>query len=201
MSHGGARQGAAGELLRAYRLTAGLTQEQLADRAGLSVRGLSNLEGGRSLPRLATLNRLASALDLTPEQQAPLLATLVANSPRTRAMPPLFAMLVDSEPAPAGTERFDPDSLPHPDGGGPATQREFDQSDALLAARYLELLGDEANLRASASRGEAQAAYEEAIGRLQRAGYVQEAARVRLKADRLRGVVASPIASAPGDAT
>jgi transcriptional regulator with XRE-family HTH domain len=38
-----------GDLLRRHRLAAGLTQEELAAQAGLSVRGLSDLE--RGVPR------------------------------------------------------------------------------------------------------------------------------------------------------
>lgn len=52
-------------LLRQYRLSAGLTQEELAEKAGVSIRGLSDLErGARSMPRKATLERLAAALRL-----------------------------------------------------------------------------------------------------------------------------------------
>src|SRR5262249_50078999 len=40
-----------GELLRRHRRAAGLTQDQLAERAGLSVRGISDLERGRRPPR------------------------------------------------------------------------------------------------------------------------------------------------------
>jgi tetratricopeptide (TPR) repeat protein/transcriptional regulator with XRE-family HTH domain len=54
-----------GDLLRRYRLAAGLTQEELADQAGLSVRGLSDLErGARRAPRRETVQLLALALHL-----------------------------------------------------------------------------------------------------------------------------------------
>jgi predicted ATPase/DNA-binding CsgD family transcriptional regulator/DNA-binding XRE family transcriptional regulator len=55
-----------GNLVREARLTAGLTQEELADRSGLSVRGISDLERGlvRS-PRRDTLALLADALALS----------------------------------------------------------------------------------------------------------------------------------------
>ena len=54
-----------GGLLRRYRITAGLSQEALAERAGISVRGLSDLERGLSrVPRLDTLRRIADALGL-----------------------------------------------------------------------------------------------------------------------------------------
>jgi transcriptional regulator with XRE-family HTH domain len=52
-------------LLKRYRMAAGLTQEELADRANLSVRGFSNLErGARHLPQHTTIELLAEALHL-----------------------------------------------------------------------------------------------------------------------------------------
>src|SRR5262244_2895187 len=52
-------------LLRRHRLLAGLSQEALADRARLSVRGISDLERGvRRAPYPATIARLAEALEL-----------------------------------------------------------------------------------------------------------------------------------------
>jgi predicted ATPase/transcriptional regulator with XRE-family HTH domain len=54
-----------GPVLRRYRLAARLSQEALAERAGISLRGLSDLERGLSrAPRLETLARLAEALGL-----------------------------------------------------------------------------------------------------------------------------------------
>jgi transcriptional regulator with XRE-family HTH domain len=64
-----------GELLRRYRLAAGLTQEELAERAGVSARGVSDLErGARGLPRKDTLQLLLQALDLSPGDRAILTA-------------------------------------------------------------------------------------------------------------------------------
>src|SRR5215470_11496275 len=58
-----------GELLRAYRVAAGLTQEALAARAELSVRGIADLERGtRRFPYVDTLQRLGRGLELTPLQ-------------------------------------------------------------------------------------------------------------------------------------
>lgn len=64
-------------LLRHYRLAAGLTQEELAERANLSVRGVSDLERGlRTSPRSETVDLLAAALALTPEDRAELDAAI-----------------------------------------------------------------------------------------------------------------------------
>ncbi len=53
------------DMLKRYRIAAGLTQEALAERARLSVRGLSDLErGARRLPRADTVTLLADALAL-----------------------------------------------------------------------------------------------------------------------------------------
>jgi len=55
-----------GDLLRRHRLAAGLTQEELAAQARLSVRGLSDLErGARLAPRRETVQLLAEALQLS----------------------------------------------------------------------------------------------------------------------------------------
>jgi predicted ATPase/DNA-binding XRE family transcriptional regulator len=55
-----------GALLRSYRLTAGLSQETLAERAGMSAHGISALERGyRRTPQRGTLALLAGALALS----------------------------------------------------------------------------------------------------------------------------------------
>jgi non-specific serine/threonine protein kinase len=65
-----------GDVLRQLRLEAGLTQEELAERAGLSTRGLSDLERGlRRTPRLGTVRLLADALCLPAPQRDRLLAS------------------------------------------------------------------------------------------------------------------------------
>jgi predicted ATPase/transcriptional regulator with XRE-family HTH domain len=62
-----------GGLLRAHRTNAGLTQEELAERAGLSRRGIADLErGARLAPYANTVERLAAALGLSPTDQAAL---------------------------------------------------------------------------------------------------------------------------------
>jgi DNA-binding CsgD family transcriptional regulator/transcriptional regulator with XRE-family HTH domain len=54
-----------GDRLRQARRAAGLTQEELAEQAGLSVRGISDLErGARNAPRRDTVEMLGAALGL-----------------------------------------------------------------------------------------------------------------------------------------
>ena len=65
--------GAFSGLLKQFREAAGLTQEVLAERAGLSVRAISALERGvNRTPRRDTLERLASALALPARKRAQL---------------------------------------------------------------------------------------------------------------------------------
>ncbi|MBV9279338.1 MAG: helix-turn-helix transcriptional regulator [Chloroflexi bacterium] len=59
-----------GALLRRFRHAASLTQEELAERTGLSVQGISNLERGIRHPYPDTLRRLAEALGLTGAERA-----------------------------------------------------------------------------------------------------------------------------------
>jgi transcriptional regulator with XRE-family HTH domain len=55
-----------GDLLRRLRSAAALSQEALAERAGLSRSGISDLErGARQVPRLETVRTLADALALS----------------------------------------------------------------------------------------------------------------------------------------
>jgi predicted ATPase/transcriptional regulator with XRE-family HTH domain len=59
-----------GRLLRRYRLAAGLSQEALAERAHMSVNGISALERGyRRTPQFETLSLLIGALALSEEQR------------------------------------------------------------------------------------------------------------------------------------
>jgi tetratricopeptide (TPR) repeat protein/transcriptional regulator with XRE-family HTH domain len=64
-----------GARLRACRRLAGLSQEELAERSGVSVRTISNLERGRARqPYPGTRHRLADALGLRDEARAEFLA-------------------------------------------------------------------------------------------------------------------------------
>lgn len=63
-----------GQLLRRHRVAAGLSQEELAERCGVSARTVSDLERGqRSSARLETIRMLADGLHLTESDRADLL--------------------------------------------------------------------------------------------------------------------------------
>jgi predicted ATPase/transcriptional regulator with XRE-family HTH domain len=89
-----------GVLLRQLRSASSLSQEELAERSGLSVRGISDLERGlRHAPRLETVRLLADALTLTDDERKVLL---------TAARPAL------SQDDPTGRARRARGSLPAP---------------------------------------------------------------------------------------
>jgi WD40 repeat protein/transcriptional regulator with XRE-family HTH domain len=74
---GGQEGPAFGALLRRYRKAAGLTQEQLAERALLSAFTISALERGTNqTPRQDTLSLLADALDLSEQERTAFAASL-----------------------------------------------------------------------------------------------------------------------------
>jgi tetratricopeptide (TPR) repeat protein/transcriptional regulator with XRE-family HTH domain len=59
------KSGSFGALLRGYRLALGLSQEELADRSGLSIRAIANIERGRTArPHRHSIRSLADALGL-----------------------------------------------------------------------------------------------------------------------------------------
>jgi predicted ATPase/DNA-binding XRE family transcriptional regulator len=91
MSARGGEPGEFGDLLRKLRVASGLSQEELAERAGLSARGLSDLERGlHRAPHRDTAQRLADALELGATERAALLAgrsSRVRIAPRTATSP------------------------------------------------------------------------------------------------------------------
>ncbi|MGF9755294.1 helix-turn-helix domain-containing protein [Microvirga sp. 0TCS3.31] len=75
--------GTLGSVLRGLREDAGLSQEELAERAGLSPHAISALERGtRTRPYPHTLRSLATALDLDEGERAALLAAVPSRSAR-----------------------------------------------------------------------------------------------------------------------
>lgn len=90
---GGAGAGFAAAL-RTRRLARGLTQEELAGRAGLGVRTLRELERGRvARPQRGTLALLADALDLVGMDRQDFLAGTVTPTPTTLPLPTVPALV------------------------------------------------------------------------------------------------------------
>ncbi|WP_320068384.1 ATP-binding protein [Micromonospora sp. RTGN7] len=78
------------DLLCAYRRAAGLTQAELASRAGVGVRTVRDVERGRSVrPQRTTVELLAAALDLAGPARAEFVAAARgATAPRSAGHPP-----------------------------------------------------------------------------------------------------------------
>jgi DNA-binding SARP family transcriptional activator/tetratricopeptide (TPR) repeat protein/DNA-binding XRE family transcriptional regulator len=103
MGHGVGPASRFGSLVRTHRREAGLTQRELAAKAGLSVAALRDFEQSRRRPRPHSLAALASALGLDPGQAASL-AGAAAIPMRSEAVPSPRAPHDDSRfarPAPS----------------------------------------------------------------------------------------------------
>ena len=89
------------EVLRQLRTAASLSQEDLAERAGLSLRGISDLERGlRRAPHLSTVRMLADALALCPADRQAVGRGTTWTLSETEVLPELH-------PAPTAPDRAD----------------------------------------------------------------------------------------------
>ncbi|AUY53028.1 hypothetical protein C2142_33555 [Streptomyces sp. CB01881] len=108
-----------GRLLRLQRRRAGLSQEELAGRSGLTARAISNLERHRSRPRGQTVRRLVEALQLQGAEASALhAAASAAEACRAAATP---------APLPAR-----PPGRPGPSWAGPPTRQPPPYADPTL---------------------------------------------------------------------
>lgn len=57
--------------IRKYRQEAGLTQEELADKAGISRAYMGYIEQGRNVPSLEVLEKIARMLKVKPSELIP----------------------------------------------------------------------------------------------------------------------------------
>jgi predicted ATPase/DNA-binding XRE family transcriptional regulator len=87
-----------GDVLRGRRLGARLTQAALAERAGISTRGIQDIERGLRQPHRDTVHRLAEALRLGQEQQSEFRALATSTPRRPRASNRTRAASVDNRP-------------------------------------------------------------------------------------------------------
>jgi predicted ATPase/DNA-binding XRE family transcriptional regulator len=104
-----------GMVLQRLRRMAGLSQHELAERAGLSLRAIADLErGARRQPYPATVRRLATALELNDADRAVLLSSTTvdatgahpAEDQQTRALPRRLSSFVGREPEKAAVRQL-----------------------------------------------------------------------------------------------
>jgi predicted ATPase/DNA-binding XRE family transcriptional regulator len=126
-----------GALLRHFRLDAGMTQQELAERAQLSVEAISLLErGARTRPQRETVVLIGRALELSPEREALLGSAIGIAHPsrhreRTDALnASLFRIVRDIQPAPRH-------NLPRQLTSFVGRQREAGEIAALLSEHHL----------------------------------------------------------------
>jgi predicted ATPase/transcriptional regulator with XRE-family HTH domain len=123
-----------GALLRRHRRAAGLSQEALAERAGVSARGISDLERGRRRwPHPTTVRRLSRALALDPALGAGLAAAAARPRRPDRGRPARL-------PASAGAGVAAAPGLPAPPTSFVGRERERAAVGRLLAAHRLVTL-------------------------------------------------------------
>ena len=95
-----------GDLLRRHRQAAGLSQEQLAERAALTERGLRYLERDLRRPYRDTVRRLAQALALGPAETAEFGAAVERGATEAAGMPNLARPTLPAPSSPlVGRER------------------------------------------------------------------------------------------------
>ncbi|MFI9640321.1 ATP-binding protein [Micromonospora sp. NPDC051925] len=125
-----------GELVRAHRLASGLTQADLAQRAGVGVRTVRDLERGRShRPHRTTVELIAGALGLTGAARAGFLTSARGRAAAGPALP--AAVGLPRRPTAAGTAHRDLDLPGTPIALPPAVEligreRELDELAGLL---------------------------------------------------------------------
>jgi len=68
MEYPGKLRVAFGKTLQAYRKNTGLTQAALAQQAGTSLSFIGYLEAGKRMPTLATFLKLATVLNIEPQE-------------------------------------------------------------------------------------------------------------------------------------
>ncbi|GHH78270.1 hypothetical protein GCM10017772_41170 [Promicromonospora soli] len=83
--------------LRRLRLRAMLTQEELANKAGVGTRTIRDIEAGKARPQPKTLRLLLDALGLAGDDRAPLGSFPDSNLPVPRELPRTPAVFVGRE--------------------------------------------------------------------------------------------------------
>jgi len=132
-----------GALLRSYRAERGLSQDQLAERAGLSMAAISALERGLTRwPYRGTVARLATAMQLTPAEQVRL-ANAGLRPVRRRAStsaPTIDAAIATGREVPTAESTLLSETLPIPLTGLIGRNAELDRLESILTSGQTRLL-------------------------------------------------------------
>ena len=134
----GAREGSGdfGGQLRRYREAAGLSQEELAERAALTAKAISALETGeRQHPYPQTVRALADALNLSDADRSALIAAVPTRARSERGDPATAAALSVSTRASVGADTAARSSRRVEDHPGTASGARGAASDATRARR------------------------------------------------------------------
>jgi predicted ATPase/DNA-binding XRE family transcriptional regulator len=174
-----------GALLRQHRLAAGLSQQMLAERAGLSVAAIAALEAGRRhAPRVDTIALLVDALGLSDSERASLVG---AADPRRQS------------PADLQLEPLAPQSLPaFPAWPQPPTALIGREREEATVARLLQRSGYGRLVTLTGSGGVGKTALALTVAATLRDEYQDGMAFVDLSALHDPALVASTIAQSLG---
>jgi DNA-binding XRE family transcriptional regulator len=114
---GSERQARFGEVLRSLRVAAGLTQDELAERAELSSRWIRQLERG-GMPRPGSLGRLSAALGL-PREARDAFERVAAGGPATATPTATARTTTSTTTGPPGRPPSSPPSPARPASARP----------------------------------------------------------------------------------
>jgi tetratricopeptide (TPR) repeat protein/transcriptional regulator with XRE-family HTH domain len=134
----GEGDGMFGQWVREHRLRLGVTQEELAERTGMGVRTIRDIESSRvSRPRPGTVRLLAKAFDLSEadSERFRLLAAQDASGKSARARPSLGSPIPGASNEEGGAARPVPAQLPLDLPGFVGRDTELAHLDSILDAR------------------------------------------------------------------
>jgi tetratricopeptide (TPR) repeat protein/DNA-binding XRE family transcriptional regulator len=126
-----------GLLLRRYRLVRGLSQEELSELSGLSVRAIINMERGKTArPYRNSVRTLADALDLAGPQREQLIAASRPSGDGGPAPSPAVPAAAASAPPPGESGAL---RAPPAGSASPAVPRELPAAAGHFTGRHTEL--------------------------------------------------------------
>jgi tetratricopeptide (TPR) repeat protein/transcriptional regulator with XRE-family HTH domain len=131
---------ALGDRLRAYRRSAGISQQELAERSGLTVRMISNLESGRTRwPFPNSLRRLADALRLSEPARAQFVSAARRRPVAAPSIPGQTTGQATGRPAGRAADQASGRAAAQDGAGGPVVPRQLPALSPAFAGRQAQL--------------------------------------------------------------